>query len=134
MRKTYYIICLMAGLTAITGCKKDNSPATNGLLRVFNATPWTFYDCTVKLPGTQQDNPGANTHNFGPVEADAKTHYRQFSILYSYAAISLTMNNQTYTIQPIDYVGENPLKSGRYTYKLTYDSTNDQINLELLRD
>ena len=135
MRKTFYIICLIAGLTAITGCKTDNSPGTkNAQLRIFNATPWTFYDCTVKLPATQPDNPESNTHNFGQVEANAKTGYRQFSLLYPYAAVSLTMNNKPYLIQPTDYVGENPLKTGRYTYKITYNSASDQINLELLTD
>ena len=118
----------------MTGCKKDNPPGTNAQLRIFNATPWAFYDCTVKLPATLPDNPGSNTHNFGQVEANAKTHYRQTSLLYPYAAISLTMNNKTYNIQPIDFVGEKPLKSGRYTYKLTYDPASDQINLELLKD
>jgi hypothetical protein len=128
---------LLAGLTLETGCKKDNSPptpTTTAELRIFNSTPWTFYNCTIDPIGTLSDNPGPNAYNFGQVDINAKTRYETFPKLYRYSWVRLTMNNKTYYLKPYDYIGETVLESGRYTYKLTYTSTNDQLNLELIED
>jgi hypothetical protein len=137
MKTTIFYLFLLSGLTLGTGCKKDNSPAkpaTTAELRIFNSTPWTFYNCTIDPTGTLSDNPGPNAKNFGQVEINTQTDYKVFPKLYRYAWVRLTMNNKTYYLRPYDYIGETVLKSGRYTYKLTWASTNDHLNLELIED
>ena len=137
MKRTIFNLIILAGLTLGTGCKKDNSPATpttTAELRIYNSTPWTFYNCTIDPTGTLSDNPGPNAYNFGQVDINTKTNYNTFAKLYRYSWVRLTMNNKTYYLRPYDYTGETVLDSGKYTYKLTYTSTNDQLNLELIKD
>jgi hypothetical protein len=67
------------------------------------------------------------------VNTNKKTDYRAFSLLYRYAYIRLGMNNKEYTIQPFD-LGGTPLPPGRYTYKLTYLPSSDQLSLQLIQD
>jgi len=126
MRKIIYLVCALFVLT--TGCKKNNMSlkSTAAELRIFNATSWAFYDCTVKAENGE-------VYNFGRVNVSAKSSYHTFIKLYRYSFISLTRNNKTYFLQPTDYVSEIPLESGRYTYKITYASANDTISLELIK-
>jgi hypothetical protein len=137
MKRTIFFLAIFVGLTTVTSCKKDKSPVTpttTGDLRIFNSTPWTFYNCTIDPSGTLSDNPGPNAYNFGQVNIDAKTDYKTFANLYRYSWVRLTMNNKTYNLKPYDYTGETILESGKYTYKLTYNSANDQLGLELIKD
>jgi hypothetical protein len=137
MNRTIYLIAVFVGLTAGISCKKVEAPATPSTtaeLRIFNSTPWTVYDCTVDPAGTLSDNPGPNAYNFGQADINAKTDYKIFPWLYRYSWVRLTMNNKTYYLKPYDYRGESLLASGRYSYKLTYVSANDRLNLELIKD
>lgn len=137
MKRTIFLLTILAGLLLETGCKKGKSPTTpttTAELRIFNSTPWTFYNCTIDPTGTLSDNPTPNAYNFGQVDVNVKTDYKTFAKLYRYSWVRLTMNNKTYYLKPYDYTGETALESGRYTYKLTYTSTNDQLNLELIKD
>jgi hypothetical protein len=137
MNRTVYFLAILTGLAICSGCKKDESPVTTSTtaeLRIFNSTPWIFYNCTVDPSGTLSDNPGPNAFNYGKVEINAKTDYKSYSKVFRYSWVKLTMNNKTYYLKPYDYTGETPLESGHYTYKLAYTSTNDQLNLELIKD
>jgi hypothetical protein len=137
MKRAIVYLIILAGLTVQTSCKKDSSqtlPSTNADLRIFNSTPWTFYDCTIDPTGTLSDNPSPNAYNFGQVDVNGKTDYKTFPKLYRYSWVRLTMNNKTYYLKPYDYTGEALLESGKYTYKLTYTSNNNQLNLELIKD
>lgn len=51
------------------------------------------------------------------MKAAKKTDYKVFESAYGYAFIELEIGGKTYTIQPIDYVGETPLEDGNYTYQ-----------------
>ncbi len=137
MKRTIFFLAILVGLTTVTSCEKDKSPVTpttTADLRIFNSTSWTFYNCTIDPSGTLSDNLGPNAYNFGQVNIDAKTDYKTFAKLYGYSWVRLTMNNKTYYLKPYDYTGEIVLESGQYTYKLTYTATNDQLNLELIKD
>lgn len=135
------ISCILAFLTVlaiISGCKKDDPPVrppvTTVELRVFNATPWVFYDCTIDPAGTLSDQPGPGAYNFGQLDVNAKTGYQTFPRLYRYSWTRVNMNGKTYYLKPYDYTGETLLGSGRYTYKLTYTAAGDQLELELIKE
>ena len=134
MKGIIFLLAIAVGLTIGPGCKKDKAPSTSAELRIFNATPFIFYNCTIDPRGTFSDNPGPNACNFGQIEIDSKTDYKTFTDLYRYAWVRLTINNKTYYLKPYDYTRETFLESGRYTYKLTHTPNNDQLNFEFVKD
>ena len=127
MRYFIFFLAAFVVLTTNIRCKKDETQNSPVELRIQNATPWAFYDCTVIPPAESQ-------YNFGKIDTDVKTGYRTFILLYRYAGINLIMNNKPYSLVPYDYVSEKPLKKGKYTYKLTYIATDDRLGLELIKD
>ena len=131
------IICILVALAAMAaGCKKDASgPVDTSVdIRILNATPWTFFDCRADPTGISAAGGGSNEHNYGQVNVDAYSAYHTFPQAYPYASIRLTMNNQQYILQPIDFVGEKLLAKGRYTFKITYAFGSDRLNLELIKE
>ena len=51
--------------------------------------------------------------------------------------MELEIDGNTYTIQPVDYVGETPLENGKYTYQLdANDATErfEKLSLRLIED
>lgn len=65
--------------------------------------------------------------------SDYEYHYRA----YRYGFIELTIDCDTFTLQPIDYVGEIPLKQGKYTYQLDADESDNRyskLQLTLIED
>ncbi|MGF2412607.1 hypothetical protein [Ferruginibacter sp.] len=125
MKKLALYFLVSTAIIFFTSCKKSPPvPPVNTEveIRVKNATPWIFYDCTV------------NAYNYGSVNIDAVSAYKTFAKAYRYASIALSMNGKPYSIIPIDNVGETSLANGKYTYKLTYSATDDRLNMELIKD
>src|SRR5688572_9991777 len=58
-------------------------------------------------------------HDYGDISSGAATAYQSWGRAYSYNFVSLVAGEDTLRIQPIDYVGENPLGDGKFTYVLT---------------
>jgi hypothetical protein len=56
--------------------------------------------------------------SYGAISANSLSSYRTVSAAYRYAYIEVQVNGEELRIQPIDYVGENKLGAGRYTYVL----------------
>jgi hypothetical protein len=137
MKETPTLIIAICCLIILNGCKKDNTTAPEVKevqIRVTNSTFWAFYNCTVDPMGTLSNNPTANAFNYGQININASSGYYTFSKAFSYSWFRLTMNNKTYYLKPYDYTGENALANGRYTYKITYSATNDNLSLELIKD
>ena len=134
MKKIIACTIALVLLFSITGCKKDKPLNTNAGIRVLNATPWDFYNCTVDPIGTLSNTPSAKAHNYGQVNINSASAYHVFDAAYRYAWINLNMNNKTYGIRPYDYVGEALLTEGNYSYKITYDPIQNRIAIELIRD
>ncbi len=84
--------------------------------------------------GTLSDNPTVNAFNYGQININTSSDYHTFSKVYNYSWFRLTMNNKTYYLKPYDYTGETALTNGQYTYKITYSATNDNLNLELIKE
>lgn len=49
-----------------------------------------------------------------------------FQKAYRYAFVELEIDGETYTLQPIDYVGDSPLKNGLYTYQIDANDSQEQ--------
>ena len=90
------------------GCSQNDDDIT--LIRVKNISSYDFADVIVNTSGGE--------NNYGNIMSKEHTGYKSFDIAYAYAFIELKIDNNTYTIQPIDYVGERPLKNGKYTYEI----------------
>ncbi|HSJ09004.1 MAG TPA: hypothetical protein VK928_03800 [Longimicrobiales bacterium] len=80
-------------------------------VRVSNLSAVAFDSVTVTFP--------SETHRYGRVDAGASSGYAQVSQAYRYARIEVWAAGASYVLQPIDYVGEQPLAPGRHTYGLT---------------
>jgi hypothetical protein len=134
MKRLLIYTLLIWGLFTICGCKKSSPTYSDTQIRVLNSTTWVFYDCTVDPIGTLSNNPSAKAFNYGQVNINTTSDYHPFDEIYKYAWFRLTMNSKTYYIKVFDYVGETPLAKGRYTYKIGYSATGDNLVLELITD
>ncbi|SFJ22583.1 hypothetical protein [Olleya namhaensis] len=127
--KTYLsIITLFITFLFITSCsKKDdsnnciehtisecNEDSTKVNIRITNISDNVF--CNVVLIDM----------NCGIIEQNQSSCYRAFESGYNYSFIELEIDGNTYTIQPIDFVGETPLENGYYTYQINTNDSNQQ--------
>ena len=78
------------------------------LIRVQNVSCYDFADLLIETPGDRQ--------TFGDLGAGQITEYLPFKEAYRYAFVSATIGGQKFALQPIDYVGEERLAPGHYTY------------------
>jgi hypothetical protein len=77
--------------------------------------------------------------DFGALAAGAVSEYARADGIYSYAYVDGASGVDHYLIQPIDYVGENPLSAGYYTYALSVSAParggdSGSLSLRLLTD
>jgi hypothetical protein len=68
---------------------------------------------------------------YGPLASGKSSDYMVFEGLYRYAYIRVEVDDMEYILQPIDYVGETPLSSGDYTYRLDISNPSDPWSLTL---
>lgn len=60
----------------------------------------------------------SQTEEYGTILPNGVTQYRVVKKAYRYAQLTAKIGGEEVAIQPFDYVGEKPLKSGKYTYVL----------------
>jgi len=70
--------------------------------------------------------------DYGNLDSGGFSEYKVFEKAYRYANVKLSAQGTEYTLQPYDYVGEEPLKDGNYTYVLTLIEGN--VNIELVKE
>ena len=104
------------------GCSPNDDEIT--MIRVKNLSSYDFADVVVNTSGGE--------NNYGNILAKVISEYESFDFAYSYAYIELKIDGNTYTIQPIDYVGEKPLKPGKYTYQIDASPNGDQYSRLIL--
>jgi len=123
-------LILIITITAMISCSKDSSDNPSGLkIRLSNSSQYNFKDIVI--------NTTTGDVNFGNLNSGQKTDYNEFNKAYRYAFVKLEIDGKTYTIQPIDYVGETTLKDGSYTYEINVNNTQDQytnLNLTLIEE
>ncbi len=98
---------------SISACS-ENPLKTN--LRIKNNTKYNF--CNVVV------NPYSGLVNCGNLKKGKVTSYRAFDIVYNYAFIQFFIGEKEFKVQPYDYIGEQALGTGKFTFIL------DIINFE----
>ncbi len=124
-----YFLIFIAGSTFIScnrdslkACEEHQKPPCNEdpnktNIRIVNGSKFDF--CNVIL------NPSDGNVNYGIIEKGSASCYRTFEKAYNYAYVSLEIGDKTFTLEPIDFVGEPTLGTGNFTYTLDVLDFND---------
>ena len=112
-------------LLGVLACSDSTAPTDGVHVRVANESSFAFDAVDVVFP--------ADSVDYGAVPSHGVSHYEQVSTAYRYAMIIVRVAGEEMRIQPFDYVGETPLRAGRYTYALNL-SVEGQLLLQLRND
>ncbi len=128
MKKT---LILTYVIIVFTGCSKNyDQENPDGLsIRLANRSPYYFKN--IKM------NTSTGNVSFGNLDAGKYSEYEEFERAYRYAYVELEIGNSTYTLQPIDFAGETPLKNGKYTFEINALDSEDRskrLTLRLVED
>ena len=117
MRKILILILTIA--TLITCSSDDNNKVPSELkIRLSNISQFDFQNIIV--------NTSTGNVEFEDINAGQSTEYKIFKTAYRYAFVELVIDEKIYTLQPLDYVGETPLKNGKYTYQINANDSQSQ--------
>jgi len=126
MKKVYF---LLISIFILSCSQNDDTAEKNTLIRVKNVSQFEFKDVLVNTSGGEQ--------NFGNIDINRDSDYKSFDFAYHYAFIELKIDGNTFTLQPIDYVGETKLDNGKYTYEVNATDNGSQysrLTLTLIKD
>ncbi|HMB64734.1 MAG TPA: hypothetical protein VKN36_16760 [Eudoraea sp.] len=114
---------LLAISTIVIGCtdKDDDVNAVN--IRIKNTSNLTYDEVQVGDAEKMHMN----------VAPEAYSDYLIYETAYRYAFVEIRSGAETYTLQPIDFVGESELPIGFYTYELNVSEEGD-VELEFVID
>ncbi|MEW2922071.1 hypothetical protein AB1A65_11420 [Muricauda sp. ANG21] len=124
MRTILILFCIIP----MIGCSNDNQ-ADQVSIRLSNVSEFNFENIVVDT--------STGRVSFENIASGEQTDYKTFQKAYRYAFVQLEIEGKTYTLQPIDYVGEETLKTGNYTYEIDADTTKEQytsLSLKLVKD
>ena len=126
-RRSSLRFCGLVVLLSLAGCDSPLLPLGGGdvEIRIQNASSFPFERVDVVFPEDQI--------SYGSIRANSASDYRDVSKAYRYAYIEVELGGEELVLQPIDYVGENLLRSGRYTYVLNV-TVEGQLTLEFRED
>ncbi|HSE15877.1 MAG TPA: hypothetical protein VLB46_02430 [Pyrinomonadaceae bacterium] len=92
-------------------------------IRIRNASEIDFDAVRVVFPDRDEAR-------FGPIPKGTASDFKGTNRAYRYAEIHVNAGGREFTLQPYDYVGEQPLAPGRYSYVLGLDGNRLTIELE----
>ena len=121
----YVLITLC--IFVLTSCNEEN--VSNGVkLRLENVSTIDFTEVYVATTGAEK--------SFGSLNKGEVSEYISFDGIYRYAYVRIVAGDNEYILQPIDYVGETLLTSGKYTYLLNITNEADpwSVSLEFRKD
>ena len=98
-------------------------------IRLTNVSQYDFKNIII--------NTSTGNTSFEDIDSGQSTDYQVFDLAYRYAFVELEIDGETFTFQPIDYVGETPLENRLYTYQIDADNSQSQygrISLVLVED
>ncbi|MGH7460908.1 MAG: hypothetical protein ACREMA_07750 [Longimicrobiales bacterium] len=122
-RSTRLSIYLLLALVSAPACTSVLGP-DEVRIRVRNASVVNFESTIINF--------SRQNEQYGAVEAGRTTDYREIGQAYSYAYVEVLAGGNRYVMQPIDYVGEEQLKAGSYTYELSFNG--NSLVQRLVRD
>lgn len=100
---------LILSLLFLTGCTDRDDDLSGGVfIRIKNESDLIFDQVQVGAADKLH-------HNIPP---GAFSDYLEYGEVYSYAYINITVGDENFDFQPTDYVGEDLLEQGFYTYVL----------------
>ncbi|NNK74773.1 MAG: hypothetical protein HKP42_01785 [Maribacter sp.] len=115
---------LIISVFLINSSCKDRDDELNGIqIRVKNVS-------TINYDTIQVGDDGMVHENIGP---GSYSDYLIYDSAYRYAYIAINSADETYVLQPIDFVGETPLPLGFYTYEIGLD-TESNVTLNFVID
>jgi hypothetical protein len=82
-------------------------------IRVHNSTGADLEVVRVYVPVEPRE-----AADFGAVANGAYSEYRAVPVAYRFAEVEASGPPGSFSLRPFDYVGEQPLPEGRYTYRL----------------
>ncbi len=113
------ILILIISISTLISCSSDDDNNTSELnIRLSNVSQYDFQNIVV--------NTTTGNTNFENISSQQMTNYKTFETAYRYAFVELEIEGETYTLQPIDYVGETPLENGNYTYQIDANDSQEQ--------
>jgi hypothetical protein len=113
-------------LVLLPSCSSVTSSEAPVEVRIFNASAVSFDRVVIGFPRQKED--------YGALAAQAQSGYRSVGEAYSYAYVEVHRAGERFVLQPIDYVGETRLTSGRYTYVLDLNANRPGLTLTHKRD
>jgi hypothetical protein len=94
-------------------------------VRVHNLTGADFDSVRLYVPG-----PPREAVDLGVLANGQFSEYRSVPLAYRFAEIEASGPAGSYSLRPYDYVGEEALPEGRYTYRLRIDQGRLTLELE----
>ena len=108
-----------------TACTRPPTNSESTHIRVRNKSDVDFEQVTMRFMKEQI--------SFSAVPKGQASAYRTVSEAYRYGYVEVVIAGESFVLQPIDYMGERPLGSGSFTYEITVDRQNRQVQLQLVR-
>ncbi len=124
-----YFLSLGACLCILSCTYKDVIRPEQGAvaIRIQNTSPYNLDNIYVSTSG------GSNLYT--SISPGSISKYEYFQLTFRYAYIKFYIGSKEFIFQPIDYVGETPFQSGKFTLILRdIDLSTRQFSFELLAD
>lgn len=121
MRKVIALLFTMAIMTVSCTDRDDEIAAVN--IRIKNSSSLVFDRVLVE----------SEEHIYENVGTDGFSEYQEYESAYRYNYIEITSGEETFVLQPIDFVGEEELPIGLYTYDLNI-TEEGEVTLEFVID
>ncbi|MEY8019679.1 hypothetical protein AB8P51_02510 [Muriicola sp. SD30] len=121
MKKVLFLFVTMAVVNLGCTDRDDDLSAVN--IRIKNSSSLAFDEVVV----------ADEEHIFENLSPDSYSEYQEFEMAYRYAYIRITSGEESFVLQPIDFVGEEELPLGLYTYDLNLTEEGEVI-LEFVID
>jgi hypothetical protein len=118
--KNSSMLFMVALSFSIPACSDADEELHKVRIRLTNTSEFDYKEVHV--------NTGGGEFTYGNIDSNESSGYQEFEWAYSYAYIQLKINDEMYVIQPIDYVGEEKLKNGNYTYEIHANLNGGQYN------